>query len=202
MGQRSFVVRDGYAFVRNSRGAIERGNYFFANSHFSAHSLRLPPDTFTVTVVRSPIERVISLYRYLWWIKNEEGSHFEEVYWHTAYRQTEWLGSSFHDFLDRIPRHHLTPQIYMFSDSYDVEEAIGRAMSCSAILFKEQFRQGLESIGRTLGLPLREKHERRFGSSLQIDLSSGERDRLTELVKNEITFVDRLKSLWHSIQAG
>jgi hypothetical protein len=60
---------NGLRFVRHDRELIEGGDYLFGYSHLSAHELTLPPDTFTVTILRDPIARVESYFRHLAWAR-------------------------------------------------------------------------------------------------------------------------------------
>ena len=193
LGHRKIVVERGLIFVRNHRRAFGRGNYFYANSHYPAHSLRLPPETFTITILRSPVDRVLSFHRYLRWVLSDSQARKKEPSWRSVSREAKWLGSSFNDFLDQLPRQHLMPQLYMFSKNYIVDEAIERAMSCSAVLFTEQFSRGLTDLGSRLGIPLKEKHERRFGGLPEPNLKPGESDRLHELLSEEIAFIEKMK---------
>lgn len=193
MGRRKIVVERGLKFVHGCRRAIGRGDYFFANSHHAAHSLHLPPETFTVTILRSPVDRVLSFYKYLSWVQSDNHVGKKEPYWKSVFRETKWLGSSFNDFLDRIPREHLMPQLFMFSKNYIVEAAIERAMSCSTVLFTEQFSRGITDLGSRLGIPLKEKHERRFGGPPAPNLKLCESDRLYELLREEIAFIEKMK---------
>jgi hypothetical protein len=64
---------EGLRYVRHDAGLIEKGEYFFACSHIPAHVLRLPPDTFSLTILRDPAARVISYYRYLVWARSGLG---------------------------------------------------------------------------------------------------------------------------------
>jgi hypothetical protein len=56
-------------FVRHDAELIARGDYFYASSHLPLHQVKVPAETFTVTILRDPAARVISYYRYLLWVR-------------------------------------------------------------------------------------------------------------------------------------
>jgi hypothetical protein len=172
-------------FVRGNRRLIEEGNYFYANSHIPAHQLILPKDTFTITVLRDPVKRVLSHYRYLRALA-ETG---QEAW--TFSQERDYLGANFNDFLNNLPKQHLLRQLYMFSESYDEDEALERISRCSAILFTETFSSDLMSLGRQLDLPLKEKKERRFDYTTSISVSSI--NRAKNLLEQEYHFIERIR---------
>ena len=59
------ATSNGLVFATGNTKVLEDGNYFFASSHLPAHKISLPERTFTFTVFRDPVIRVISYYRYL-----------------------------------------------------------------------------------------------------------------------------------------
>jgi len=59
------TVSGGYSFVSNSRRLLAEGAYFYGRSHRAAADQPLPPRTFTVTVLRDPVQRVHSYFDYL-----------------------------------------------------------------------------------------------------------------------------------------
>ena len=78
-------------------------------------------------------------------------------------------------------------------------EALDRALQCSVILFTDQFGDGIRQLTHRLGLPLKEKQERRFGQSHQFQLAYSEHERLNDLLEEEITFVNRLRDYRHGV---
>ncbi len=46
--------------------------------------------------------------------------------------EAQWLGDSFSDFLDNIPKEHLLSQLYMFSDVFSVDDAFDNITSSLA----------------------------------------------------------------------
>ncbi len=186
------VRRGGLAFVQHNRPLIKKGKFFFASSHAAAHALRVPAETFTVTVLRNPVDRVVSHYRYLLSVRTDaQARERERPFMKALEREMRWLGESFADFLDRMPREHLLRQLFMFSANYDIQEATERILTCSAVCFTETFNEDLRVLSRRLEIPLKVRHERRSVTRLPLP----ERDmRLArELLESEFTMLERVR---------
>ncbi len=108
---------DGQTFSGWNERVIDSGAFNYAFSHYTMQELSVPEDTITFTCLRHPARRIISHYKML--------RGYREKNIDDACRPIEdpWLGSSFQDFLTRIPKEHLLRQIYMFSSSFDINEA-------------------------------------------------------------------------------
>lgn len=195
MKRREVICKKGLVFVRHNKKLIEQGNYFYANSHRAAFQLNLPPDTFTITILRNPIKRVLSYYKYLVWIRENIDNpriYQEEPFFDHVFQETKFLGSSFDEFLDRIPRYILLNQLQMFSKSFNPEEAEEKILSCSAVCFTETFSEDLQKISRTLKLPIIERNERRFtpkSANIPHNL-----DRLYSIVEPEFILINKIKA--------
>jgi hypothetical protein len=112
----------------------------------------LRPGTFTFTVLRDPVARVVSLYRYLADDRADQG----EVFTAPA-NERQWAVDGFTSFLDRIDEPSLLNQLYMFSPTLDPIEAAGRIRACSRYFFTEFFNEGVAALALALdvSLPLR-----------------------------------------------
>jgi hypothetical protein len=187
------VRRDGLAFVRHHRTLIRKGAFFYASSHVAAHVLSPPEGTFTMTVLRDPVDRLLSHYRNLLWVRDDPGGRSSEIYFVKYLEENEmmWLGDSLGDFLDRAPREHILRQLYMFSANYDVEEAAERILACSAVCFTETYNQDLQALAQRLDLPLRAAHERR--SPLKITLPAADVARVREILEPEYALLQRVR---------
>lgn len=166
-------------------GAINRQDFYFAFSHHPQHVLfPFDSDTFTFTCLRNPIDRVISHYRML--------KGFQEAGERQAVLKLEgdWLGESFDEFIDNIPPHHLTNQLYMFSADYDPEEAFDNVLGLSYHFFLEDYEKGLAGLGGRLGMNLAPKHI--MPSTYEFEPSDTELDKLYGLLEHEIRFYDAL----------
>ncbi|MBL8658229.1 MAG: sulfotransferase family 2 domain-containing protein [Rhodospirillales bacterium] len=172
-----WVVHGGYAYVTHNRYLLERSSYFFGDSHFPFHDVRIPEKTFTITILRDPVARVISHYRMLLhWQKADID--------HPARRaEASFLGDSFSDFLERLPRTHLMRQLYMFSPRFDVDEAIRNLAKVNFIMLTEQYNEHLGELAKVLNLDLKPLAEKAgYGS---VPLSDEDRARLREVLAPE-----------------
>lgn len=191
MGRRTLAVGDGLVLVRHHKRLIERGRYFFANSHLPAHDLRLPGDTFTICVLRDPLERIVSHYRYLLWSRDDPDAYRREPYIESLREEVAWLGSSFGEFVSVMPREHLLRQLFMFSRDFDVGEAANRILACNAVLHTGNLGEDLRQLAEHLRLPLREHNERRFGG--KISLTDEESDQARALLAPEYRLLDLIR---------
>ncbi len=147
-----------YAFT-SGRGTLPRGDYFFGWSHMAAHRLRLPSRTFTIVLLRDPVARVLSYYRYL--LSGDEPA--ENMAWRVPDDERALAGRSFSDFLNTIPEELLLNQLYMFSRRFDVAEATAGILKCSAIMLTESYGRDLRKLAGTLSLPLEHRRDRITG---------------------------------------
>ncbi len=189
MGKRSRVRRRGLVFQRHKRKRIEAGDYFFANSHAPVEELALQPDTFTVTVLRDPLRRLVSHYRYLRYLRDDQHAPLTEPYLAGLSNEIAWVGADFGEFLDRVPHQHALAQLGTFDREDHVQRAVERVLKCDAVCFTETFSADLAELAATLSLPLREMHERRMGTD--VDLSDAHRARALTLLQPEYAFIEQ-----------
>lgn len=200
ISDRQAVEGNGLRFVRGNRRLIEEGDYFFANSHLPAHELRLPPETYTITILRDPAARVISYYRYLLWARSNPTAREVEPFIDDVVAESSFLyrrlslrrrEASFRDFLDRVPPEFLLTQLQMFSERLDPPEAAEAALACSATCFTETYGEDLKRIAAELQLDLGEKRERSFGE--RVVLSDDESELLRERLAPEYAMIERVR---------
>lgn len=173
-----FTTSGPYTFVEHDKRLIGRGHYTFASSHLPAWDIHVPPGTFTVTVLRDPVRRVLSLYRYLREPGSDDGYAFP-----SPPSQRQWAADGFDAFMDRVPAFHLLNQVYMFSRAGSVDEAAERIGGLSLVLHTESFAEDLAGLGRHLGLPLVARSERKAPAAEP--LSAGQEARLREALEPE-----------------
>ena len=200
MSGRQAVEGNGLRFVRGEPGLIAEGDYFFANSHQPAYRLRLPPATYTITILRDPAARVISYYRYLLWARSDASAREAEPFIDDVIAESAFLDrrlslrrreSTFRDFLARVPAFHLSAQLHMFSERLDPSEAAENALACSATCFTETYAADLKRVAAELRLDLRETRERSFGET--VVLADDERELLRERLAPEYAMIDRVR---------
>lgn len=190
-GTRSQICKNGIIIVRGEKKKIQDGHYFYASSHIPAHALRLPEKTFTITLLRNPLDRFLSYYRYLLWAVNDPHAHKQEPFLAELEPELSFVAGSFADFLDHVDRDNLLSQLYMFSRDYDIEEARGRILACSAVGFTEHLDQCLHYVSERLNLPLDVRQERRF--RYRVSPSPAELNRAREMLDPEFRLVEQIR---------
>ena len=193
-GRKSLMVSGNYVFVRHNRDLIRKGNFHFANSHAPYWEFSLPEHTFTFTVFRDPVQRLISQYRYYHFNAHHPDAHLLDPMNSNVIRYKDWLGNSFSDFLDRYPEIYRQNQLYMFSEKLNVEEAIQNACKLSACYFMDQFPDMLRDLETVCGKKLELKKERSFENTAG-SVSHEEEDKAKLLLRDEIEFYNRLYRL-------
>lgn len=176
----------GKIFVEGTRKLINEGHYFYAFSHIPLHGLRLPEGTFTVTCLRDPVKRVVSLYNMLMYYSVKNVPHPGMA------RDGRLLGNSFEDFIERIPQEDLLNQLHMFSERLNVEEAAERIKSLPHFFMTEKFEEGVKDLNAKTGLHLKYIHTR--NAPYQADISDDSILRLREKLEKEYELLERLRA--------
>jgi len=179
------TISGDYSFVAHQRRLVEQGHYFYGWSNAPAHRISLRPGTFTLTVLRDPVNRIISHYGYLR-EGDEPGMAFAVP---SAERALSEKG--FQSFLDELPRQHLLRQLFMFSRGFSVAEAVETILSCSSVMFTEEFEVGLTALAKRLELPLEARRER--ATRARPSISDAERERLREMLEPEYEMIRQLR---------
>jgi Sulfotransferase family len=187
-----FAQRHGYRYVAGNAALIRQGSYFFAFSHLPAYTIE-PPEvgTFKFTVLRDPIERVVSLYRYL------ASPEADSSYSHKApIEQQRWATEGFDRFLDQIPSQHLTNQLHMFSKSSSVDEAVNCLNQLDSVLRTEHLDRDLDRLQEALDLRFSLTRER--SSLLPFTPTDAQRNRLYDMLEPEFEILRQVESRWRA----
>jgi hypothetical protein len=83
---------------------IATGDYFFASSHDPAYRLQVPPGTYTVTILRDPLSRVISYYSYLLWARANPRAYETEPFVDRLLREGRFLDGRLPYFRQQLSR--------------------------------------------------------------------------------------------------
>ena len=194
--RKALLIKGKYIYVRNNEHLIEEGHYFYANSHIPYWNLNLPKNTFVFCMLRDPYKRLLSLYRYLNWVKKLDPvtAYKVEPYYKSVLKQTVWLGNSFSEFLNNLPQKHLQNQLYFFSKSGNVKEALENINELNAIYNQERFDVAINDLSKVLGMSLSVKRERVFGSKEDFIPSKEEEQMALEKLSREYKFYNSVLS--------
>jgi hypothetical protein len=179
-----------YAFVGAADlrpGLITEGHYFYAWSHLPAHQVALPPGTFTVTILRDPLRRVVSYFNYL--VHGDEPG----MTLRAPPDERALAADGFATFLDRVPRQQLLRQLFTFSPTFDVAEAADGVRACSYAFTSERYEEGLARLAVRLDLPLPPRRDRVTAPAEPV--SQDELDRLREMLEPEYDLLARVDPL-------
>ena len=180
------IIENGLIFVGWNTYHINRGHYFYGFSHTPLHKLSLPSDTFIISCFRDPAQRVISHFNMLMYFRINNIDHPCMI------TEGAWLGNSFDDFLNRIPKSHLMNQFYMFSPTFNIHEAIQNVQGLSHYFFNDDFETGVKQFNHKTNLNLIPIHTRKANYHEQIpDKSLG---KLKDMLTDEYIFLDQIKS--------
>jgi hypothetical protein len=81
----------------------------------------------------------------------------------------------------------------MFSATYDIDEAVAAVAQLSHFFFTSEFDRGVEQLNKKTGLSLAPIHIRQ--ASRRTNPSDEQLTRLRELLRDEYTFLQRIRSL-------
>ena len=180
------MIDDDLVFVGWNKPLIEQGDYFFGFSHFPFDEVNVPDGTFRFTSFREPADRVFSHYRMLLDFAKQKVPH------PCFAVEGQWLGDSFDEFLERIPKEHLLNQLFMFSNTFDVNQAVNRILELDFCFFVEQFRESLNAFNRKTSLSLFHRHDRR--TDHQHELTKQQRAKLRAVLDDEYRMLEKVQS--------
>jgi len=190
------MIRPGYTAWTAGHLLVHTGDSFilrltpftFAWSHQPFWKVKLPSNTFTVTILRDPIDRIVSLYCYGIDREADKMSRFKA----SPYIR-EITSNGFETFLNACPPSLLLNQLYIFSRSLNPDQAASKIRSLSLYFFTEYFSQGMEKLSTETHFTLPIRRERSTSSSSLICLSSSTRHRLREILEPEYQMIEELR---------
>jgi hypothetical protein len=184
----AFTRMGGMRFVGPNARLIQGGRYFFAVSHFPSYVARPPTaGTFSFTVLRDPVQRVVSLYRYLRSEDSDEGFTFR-----APPGEQSWARGTLADFLDQLPQAELLRQLYMFSPDGRVSETVDTLGGLQLVMYTEELKSGIDLLNQRTGLSLEVGRERVSTASLAIPQQH--LDRAREMLDPEYEMLRLMKA--------
>jgi len=179
------VDEGGLKIVGWNRGLIEAGNYDYAFSHMPQHMFTLPPDTFTFTVLRDPVARILSHYKMLLQMRDTSPDH-------QAYIEEKYLiEDGFDGFLLNVPDDVLKRQLFMFSKDLNIDEALENLSKCDLVIDLDSFEEGIAELRRRTGHAIEYSHDRK--AKVNFKPSEIELARLREMLEPEYRFLERAR---------
>ena len=183
----SFVRSGGIRFVEHNAQLIRGGRYYFGVSHLPIYEARPPArGTFAFTVLRDPLNRVISLYNYLRSTDADKGMAFG-----APEAERAWARGTFGEFLDRVPRDDLLRQLFTFSSSGATDEAVDEIGKLDLVMRTESLTEGIDALSAATGVRLDVGHDRASTSS-GVAISESELDRARSLLVPEYDVLAQL----------
>jgi hypothetical protein len=188
MNRHAYAARSGrHVFVHKADGLVLALSPFsFGWSHMPSWSFRVPPRAFTLTVLRDPLARVVSLYGYLRDPAADAGSRFGA----SAFAR-ELAAGSFDRFMSIAPPTLLLNQLYMFSRELDPEQAAQRIRGLSMWFFTESYAEGIAALSTAIGETLAVRRDR--SSAVDTLVDPAEAIRLRELLEPEYELMRLLR---------
>lgn len=165
----------GNTFVCHHKKYIESGNYHFGFSHMPQHGIHFQKPRITITCIREPVERFFSYYANM----KRERERFK-------HSQAKYIDLPFIEFVRRVDRIHLLPTVYMFSKTFNVDEAFNNLMKVDHILYHDKLDEGLIGLGLTPPPLIGAINNKKFKATQQ-DL-----DELTVLLDPEIKLYEKI----------
>jgi hypothetical protein len=185
----AFTRTGGLRFVGPNKQLIQGGRYFFAASHFPSYVARPPSKgTFSFTVLRDPVNRVVSLYRYLRSADSDDRFTFR-----APLVEQSWARGTLGDFLDHLPEPELLKQLHMFSPTGGVSETVDTLGKLQFVMYTEELAAGIQLLRERTGLKLDVGRERVSSASMEIPQS--QLDRAREMLDPEYEMLRQLNSV-------
>lgn len=191
------LLGKGKAFVRYQDTLINKGNYFYASSHFPQWQLQLQPKTFTFTILRDPYQRLVSLYKYYCWVGqiDDVTGFAQDPTFFILKNQKKLIGKSFKNFIDNLSDKYLYNQLFMFSEKLNVEEAFENIKKVDKIYFQDNFSQIVKDLNDTLNINLEAKNERNF-KNINFKIEEFEKEYVLIKLEEEIKFYNLVRNIF------
>ncbi|HWP45510.1 MAG TPA: hypothetical protein VNO14_19890 [Blastocatellia bacterium] len=165
---------------RPCRAPDERFYYWF--SHQPTPRSALPADAYAFTCLRNPLTRLLSYF--------SEIRAFCELGTLSLWGMERYQDVPVGEWIGRTPPQELCHQVYLFSETGNVDEAIDRISRLDRIVFTEALDDGFAILSRDTGIPLPRYRIRSNNPRIPATLLGEE--RLLEAVEKEFQLLEAL----------
>jgi len=174
------------------------GQHFFTFGHHTYHAEHCKNArkhlTHSITSIRKPFDRLFSLYKeHLFERKN--GRAISTTIKNVP--DTMFDDMTFGNFVKRLPKKRLLEQLYYFSDSYNINEAIENVSKLTHVFFVDDILNDRDSYAGKTKTYLCISNA--FRREIDYKISKKERSFINKLIKDEIKFYTNLKKIYKSI---
>lgn len=176
--------------IAHNKFLLEKGNFDFGFAHLPFHRLNIPADIKKVTCLRDPVKRVISHYKMI-----DEYARDENRYREDYEREKEWMKDSALDFVKNMPVSHRERQLYMFSENFDITEALQNLETLDCVVFLDEFDEGVARLGEIIGKEIPVYHKRKSSRKIEYDYNKVER-----ILSREVKFYEAAKKCYKIIK--
>ena len=187
-------------FVGWDPNLLAGGNYYYGFSHIPMHEIEVPKDTYTVTIFRDPVKRLTSHFNMLFHhiktadtVTTDHALPADINYSAAVVNQEKAFASlDLDQFLDKVPKLHSQRQLYMFSKSFNVDEACENVMGLDCVMFTESFSEDIKRLAADLNRKLEVHREKSYTNKC---IPSPEQiSRMTEMMHAEYQMLERVKA--------
>jgi len=153
-------------------------DFWFSWSHVPAHQFELPPQCFTITILRDPVDRFLSYYRFLRTYDDPT-----RVYQPVHFNALQYLRPTVLETAEAFPPMHRYQMLYHFSEVLDANQAAARIRRLSYRFPLELFDLGLSGLGSMVNMSLNPVHR---ADSIPPTTNEKVKDELTAEVRNQL----------------
>ena len=178
-------------FLDHNKFLINRGHFYYAWSHYPYHEIFPHSDSFTVTTIRNPVNRVISLYKHSLNLTNDStDKHQKELF---LLKSDNIL-----DFVKKLPVYHRYGSLYFYSKKLDINEAFENLKTISEIVLDFDFDSVKSTFFERFNINL--EFERENISEISYEPTKDEIIVLENLLEKEIELYLKIKKFVYEKQ--
>jgi hypothetical protein len=185
----------GKIFCGWNPGIINKSKFYFAFSHLDKKSIsdNIFKRSFTVSIFRDPIKRLLSRYNQLCQREIEVQNGVKYPPGHV--QQLEQIkDKDFFKFCYNLQRSHRLMQTWMFSDKepYSVNNALDNISKLNHWFMQEDFDNGLKVLSKKIGIDLKNIHSGVSRYKPKVEFDEG---KLKDLLSVEYELYNKLKTM-------